>query len=415
MLVGLSIAETLSWGILYYSFSVFIRPIEIEMGWSRTQVTGGFSLALLIAGLAALPVGHWVDARGARGLMTAGSALGALLLLALSTVGSIPAFHAVWAGLGAVMAMVLYEPAFAVVATWFVRHRDRALTILTVFGGLASTLVVPLATGLLEIQGWRGAVVTLAVILACTTIPLHGLLLRKHPASVDQHPDGESAAIDSATLPRPAQSAGLGPVLADVRFWGLTGAFALASLVTVATSVHVIPYLTGEGLSAGTAGAVLGFVGLMQVPGRLVFGALRRHLGWRWTTAAVFLTQAVAVAVLAVSGGNASLAAFACLFGVGNGISTLLRASTVAELYGPDRYGRVSGVLALFSALGRAAGPVIASLALAALGSYEPVFGGLALLLALAAGLVLVPRTLPSASAVTRLAGATSRCRRSFP
>ena len=83
MLVGLSVAETLSWGVLYYSFSVFIRPIEREMGWSRTQVTGAFSLALLVAGLAAMPVGHWVDARGARGLMTSGSVLGALLLLAL--------------------------------------------------------------------------------------------------------------------------------------------------------------------------------------------------------------------------------------------------------------------------------------------------------------------------------------------
>ena len=70
-------------------------------------------------------------------------------------VESLPAFYAVWMGLGVAMAMVLYEPAFAVVATWFVRHRDRALTVLTVFGGLASTVVVPLATWLLERQGWR--------------------------------------------------------------------------------------------------------------------------------------------------------------------------------------------------------------------------------------------------------------------
>lgn len=382
MLVGLSAAETVSWGILYYSFAVFIRPIEAELGWSRTQVTGAFSLALLVAGLAAIPVGHWLDARGARGLMTAGSVLGALLLLAFSTVSSLAAFYAVWVGLGVAMAMVLYEPAFAIVATWFVRHRDRALTVLTVFGGLASTLVVPLATWLLEVQGWRGALATLAVILAFTTVPLHGLMLPRERAP-------------SAAAAR-ARSPGLGPVMAEGRFWGLTGAFTLASLVTVATSVHVIPYLTGNGVSPTTAGAVLGLIGLMQLPGRLVFSPIRRHLAWQWTAAAVFSMQAAALAVLTRAAGGAGLAAFVFLFGIGNGMSTLLRASTLAELYGASRYGRVSGVLSLFSTLGRAAGPVIASLAYTAWGSYERAFGGLAAILVLAAALVLVPWRLPA-------------------
>jgi len=393
MLVGLSVAETVSWGILYYSFSVFIRPIEVETGWSRTQVTGAFSVALLVAGVAAVPVGHWVDARGARGLMTAGSVLGALLLLTFSTVNSLTAFYAVWVGLGVVMAMVLYEPAFAVVATWFVRQRDRALTILTVFGGLASTLMVPFATWLLQMQGWRGAVATLAVILACTTIPLHGLLLRRHPASVGQRPDGDPVGAEDKRWVPPEESSGLASVVAEGRFWGLTVAFALASLVTVATSVHLIPYLIARDVSPITAGAVLGLVGLMQLPGRLVFSSIRRNLAWQWTAASVFLIQGAAVAALTRSTSNTGLAVFVCLFGVANGMSTLLRASTLVDLYGPGSYGRVSGVLALFSTLGRAAGPLIASLALVALGSYERAFAGLALVLALAAGVVLVLRS----------------------
>jgi MFS family permease len=395
MLIGLSTAETLSWGILYYAFSVFIRPIEQELGWTRTQVTGAFSLALLVAGIAAVPVGHWLDARGARGLMAAGSALGALLFAAFATVHSLPALYAVWMGLGLVMAMVLYEPAFAVVAIWFVRHRRRALTVLTVFGGLASTLVVPLATCLLGIQGWRGAALTLAVILACTTIPLHWLLLRRDPAAVGQHPDGDPTPPPAVT-PVPVALPGLGPVLAEGRFWGLTVALMLASLATVATSVHVIPHLTGRGFSPATAGAVLGLIGLLQLPGRLAFGPIRRHLAWQWTAAAAFLMQAAGLALLANATGGVGLAAFVCLFGMGNGMSTLLRASTLAELYGPERMGRVSGVVSLFSTLGRAAGPVIASLACAALGGYEHAFAGLTFLLVVGTCLVLVPLTLSS-------------------
>jgi MFS family permease len=389
MLVGLSAAETVSWGVLYYSFSVFIRPIEQEMGWSRTEVTGAFSLALLAAGLSAIPVGHWLDARGARGLMTTGSVLGAVLFGAFALVHSLPVLYAVWAGLGVVMAMVLYEPAFAVVATWFVRHRDRALTVLTVFGGLASTAIVPLAAWLLQFLGWRGAVLALAGVLACTTIPLHGLLLRRDPSAVGQHPDGDPL---SPTAPAAAEVAGslpvLGPVLADPRFWGLTSTLVLSSLATAATSVHLIPCLTGQGFSVAAAATALGALGVMQLPGRLFFAPVRRLLPWEWTAAVVLLLQASAVMVLALTAGTAGLVAFTGLFGLGNGAATILRPSTLAELYGPQRFGRVSGLVSLFGTPARAAGPVATSLAYAALGGYPSVFGALALLLVLAAALV---------------------------
>jgi MFS family permease len=398
MLVGLSLAETISWGVVYYSFSVFIRPIEAETGWSRTQVTGAFSAALLASGLSAVPVGHWLDARGPRGLMTAGAVAGSLLLLALAGVESLPAFYAIWAGLGVVMAMVLYEPAFAVVATWFVRHRDRALTVLTVGGGLASTLVVPAATWLQQRHGWRAAAIGLAVALAVTTVPLHALLLRRDPSAVGQRPDGDPASTEDVAPVAPPR---LGPVMAEGRFWGLTAAFTLASVAAVATSVHVIPYLTERHYSPMAAGTVLGLVGFMQLPGRLVFGPLRRALSWPWAAAAVFLLQGAAIAVLALVPGRAGLGAFVCGFGMANGMCTLLRASMVAELYGPGRYGRVGGVLALFGTAGRAAGPVLASLALAAGASYAAAFSALGGLLVAAALLVLLPwRLAPLAAEV---------------
>jgi MFS family permease len=405
MLVGLSVAETISWGILYYSFSVFIRPIEAELGWSRTEVTGAFSLALLVAGLAAIPVGHWLDAHGARGLMTAGSVIGALLFAALSRVTTLPALYGVWGGLGLAMAMVLYEPAFAVVATWFARHRDRALTILTVFGGLASTLLVPLATWLLQAQGWRGATLTLALILAGTTIPLHGLLLRRRPEDVGQRPDGDETAPAAAVAFEQGRRHRSGPLLSEAGFRALTVAFTLASLVGVATCVHLVPYLTDSGVSPAAAATVFGVLGLMQLPGRLVFGPIRRRFSWQSTTAIVLLAQAAALVILARSTSAFGLGAFACLFGAGSGIATLLRASTVAELYGTARYGRVSGVLALFNTMGRAAGPVMASVVYVAAGRYEWALGLLALILGAAASIVLLPWPVPAPRRPEPLAG----------
>jgi MFS family permease len=184
--------------------------------------------------------------------------------------------------------------------------------------------------------------------------------------------------------------------MAEAKFWGLTMAFALASLVTVATTVHVIPYLTAHGVSATTAGSVLGLIGLMQLPGRAVFSPIRRRLSWQWTATVVFMMQAAALVVLTRTSGPSGFAAFACLFGMGNGMSTLLRASTLADLYEQSIYGRVSGVVALFTTVGRAGGPVFASLALVASGSYERTFSGLALIIAAAAAFVLIPWRLTS-------------------
>jgi MFS family permease len=377
ILAGLSAAQIVSWGILYYSFATFVQPIEREMGWPRTEVMGAFSLALLVAGLAAVPIGFWIDRRGVRLLMTSGTALGVTLLLVFSTVRSLRALYATWAGIGLAMAMTLYEPAFALVAGWFGGQRDRALSILTVCGGLASTLLVPLATWLVAARGWRTAAVGLALLLACTALPIHALALRDGPP----------------VAPPEAARHGHGSIRAvmlDARFWSLTLALALASCVAVATTVHVIPYLLGRGASPAAAGAALALIGLMQLPGRIVFEPMRRRLSARTLLVASLCSQASGLLLLVAGKDGLAVGLFACLFGTGAGLATLLRASMLAETYGVARYGRVGGVVSLFTTIGRAAGPIAASLVLAISGSYGAVLTGLALALAVAAGIALL-------------------------
>jgi MFS family permease len=380
MLAGLSAAQAVSWGVLYYTFSVFIRPMEAERGWSRADVAGAFSLALLVSGLAAVPVGRWLDAHGPRALMTAGSLLAVALLLAWSRVTSLAGLYLVWAGLGLAMSMVLYEPAFAVVAVWFVRRRYRALTVLTVCGALASTIFVPAAGALLHALGWRRAVVVLALVLGCTTVPLHALLLRRHPRDVGWEVDGDPPAAGAPPEAEPEPGA-VGRAVRSVRFWSLTALFTAGSLATAATGVHAIPLLLERNLPLETATAAVGLIGLMQVPGRLFFAPLYRRLGREGATAAVFLLQAAAVGILPWVAGPAGLALFAAAFGVANGMATLVRASSIAEVFGAAAYGRISGVVALFTTVARAAGPVGVALALAPCGGYPPVFLGLAALL----------------------------------
>jgi MFS family permease len=368
----LAVTETVSYGVLQYAFPVFLAPMEAELGWSRTAMTGAFSLASLVSGFAAIPAGRWVDRHGARGLMTAGSLLAALLLLAWAATDDLAAFYAIWAGLGLAMAAVLYEPAFAVVASWFHHLRGRALTLLTFVAGFASVSFVPLATWLVEAYEWRRALVWLAVILAAATILPHAILLRRRPEDLGLLPDGGSRVDDDGTGAfRPSVPADV--AIRSASFRWLTIAFALSSLTTTALAVHLIPLLLERGYAPAFAGAAMGAVGLMALPGRLIF----TPLGSRWpraaVTASIFLLQALGIAALMMGGGEAWVWACVALFGAGFGAITPARAALLAEFYGPLEYGRISGVLAMFLALARAAAPVGASVLYAVGGGYTPV------------------------------------------
>lgn len=365
-LVGtLGLTATVSYGILSYAPTAFILPMSAELGWSRTQITGAFSLAQLVAGLAAIPVGRWVDRHGARALMTGGAVLAAALLLAWSRVQTLAGFYATFALMGVALAAVLYEPAFAVLATWFRRDRSRALTVLTFLGGFASVIFVPLATTLVARVGWRPALLGFVGIYVALAIVPHAVALRRRPADLGLQPDGVATHGGGETTPRttaaheasvPAREAIRSP---SFRWIGV--AFALSAIATTATTVHLVPLLVERGHGVAFAGAAMGLLGLMALPGRLVFTPLGDRFSRSAVMASIFALEAVAVAVFLASRSTWAVWAFAALFGAGFGAITPARAAIVAELYGAADYGRISGVLALLLALARAAAPVGAS------------------------------------------------------
>jgi MFS family permease len=384
MLLAVSLAQVTAWGILSDGFSVFISPLRDEFGWSLAQTTGAYSLGLAVSGLAAIPVGRWLDRRGPRGLMTFGSCLAVLLVVAWSRVQSLLGFYLLWAGLGVAMAMVLYEPAFFIVATWFARLRGRALTLLTFVGGLASVIFIPLAGWLLGRGDWRTALLVLAGILAAITIPIHACVLRRHPSDLGLEVDGGAAAPGSRVAPE-VPSRTLAEALRDRAFWWLSSAFVLATTAAMAVTVHLIPYLKEHGYSTSSAAQVAGAIGLLALPGRLIFTPLGSHVPRQYVTCAIFVLQACALVVLLEVHGGLGVALFVVLFGCGFGAITPARAALVAEMYGPRHYGSIGGTLALCVTGARSIAPVGAGVLYGMLGGYRAVFWTLVVLSALAA------------------------------
>ena len=97
----LSLGQLISWGLVYYTFPLFVVPMTQELGWSRSLMFGALSAGLLVAGLCSIPVGAWIDRGHGRKLMTGGSLLAAALLMVWARVDSLPVFYALWIGLGA--------------------------------------------------------------------------------------------------------------------------------------------------------------------------------------------------------------------------------------------------------------------------------------------------------------------------
>jgi MFS family permease len=386
--IALGLTQITSWGSLYYLFALLMQPLQRELQIDKTWIVGAFSVALLLSGLQAPKVGAWIDRHGGRAPMVAGSLLAVAGLLLLSQVGSAWQLYAVWALLGVAMAMTLYEPAFAVITRAFPRDYRKAITVLTLFGGLASTVFWPLTQALIDGLGWRHAVQVLAAINLLVCVPLHlWLLPGAQPAP--QRPVGASAGGASAASA--VRSHSLAEVLRDPRFHLLAAAFTANVLVFSALAVHLIAMLQTKGMSAAEAAALGAMIGPMQVLGRLLEISIGRRFSAQAVGVVAMSLLPLSLLLLALFDlPAAGFLLFALLYGTGNGVMTIVRGALPADLWGAANYGAVNGALAAPALIAKAAGPLVAALVFSATGSYGWVLAILIATGTLAVALLLV-------------------------
>jgi MFS family permease len=376
----LSLGQLISWGLVYYTFPLFVAPMEKELGWSRNDLFGALSAGLLVAGLCSIPVGAWIDRGHGRKLMTGGSLLAAALMFVWSHMQSLPVFYGVWIGLGACQSVILYEPAFAVITRVFGPRFRQAILLMTFIGGLASTFGIPFAQLLIDRIDWRPTLVVLAAINLGVAFLIHWPFV----------PGPREKAVPIAD-PQPASTTASkkGPLATAVRvpaFWGLVVAFAGYGLAFSAMSFHLIPLLAERGVAIGVVMAIIALIGPMQVVGRVLLMAAQRHITAIQLGALIYFAFPVAMSMLAVGISDVyGLILFAIIYGVANGLITILRGMAVPEFIGPEGYGVVSGALTMPTNVMRAAGPLLASLAWSLFGNYTPVLWGLAALMLVAA------------------------------
>ena len=369
-LPALCVTQVVGWGVLYYAFPVMLPALTRDTGWSATTTTAAFSAALVVSALVGIPVGRLIDAAGPRRVMTAGSVLGATAFAVVATAPNLPVFTIGWVLAGIAMAATFYQPAFAALTRWYGRDRVRALTILTLAGGLASAVFAPITATLTDHLGWRQAALVLACVVVLTAVPLHAVALRgPWPRHAPDHPSGRVAAgaltTRAITTSRP--------------FLQLAVALTLSGFAMYAVVFGLIPLLIERGATMSEAAWALGLGGLGQTLGRLLYVSLSARTSPRTRTALLILAGGVTTALLASLAGPIWLLTIVAMgAGMVRGNLTLLQATAVTDRWGTTAYGRLTATLAAPVTIASASAPWAGAAVAGQLGGYPTLFWALA-------------------------------------
>jgi MFS family permease len=350
-IVVLGVGQCVNWGVLYYAFAVLVLPLERELGVPTWVVTGAFSVALLMSAVLAPAVGRWSDSDRGALVMQIGGVGAAALLTAWTLLPGLLSLYIVWAGLGLCMAATLYEPAFAIIGR---AHDDpgerlRAIALITLCGGLASTVFIPGTALLVRTAGWRVAVVALAALLLLSTLSMRVLVFRRLSRPSNRRRSGDSPVdvVDRHIEQRP-------PVV-------MTAVFAFASFSSAAFIANLMPALDERGVSSERAAMVGGFMGVMQLPGRALVMNGRVAASPQALVTISFGLQAAGLAGVALARPVGVILFATILFALGAGLTTLMRPHLIHTMFSGLSAGSLNGRIARQQQFARALGPFVAA------------------------------------------------------
>jgi len=360
-------------GTFFYGFSTFFNPMIAEFGWSRTVMSGVFSLSRLEGGIEG-PIAGWLtDKYGARRLLLIGVAISGIGFITLWMVNSPLSLYLIF---GLVLSLGFnlgYTHATsAAVAKWFIKRRGRALSFLITGNGIGGAIFVPLIAWLIIQFGWRVATVIIGLATLAIPLPL-SLLVRSTPEEMGLVPDGKTVKQESPPSDKEYSLASSGGSVSpeDVdftvreamrtrAFWVYAASMMLRSCILSAIVVHQIPHLTDIGIPYQTASSVLGLMVLVSVPGRFFFGWLGDRFNKKVLLFLLCLLQGAGIFIFINASTLPLLYLFVVVYGLGYGGVIPLTLALRADLFGRRNYATIAGITMFLSMIGTVAAPIFA-------------------------------------------------------
>lgn len=360
-------------GTFFYGFSTFFNPMIAEFGWSRTVMSGVFSLSRLEGGIEG-PIAGWLtDKYGARRLLLIGVAIAGIGFAMLWLVNSPLSLYLIF---GLVLSLGFnlgYTHATsAAVAKWFIKRRGRALSFLITGNGIGGAIFVPLIAWLIIQFGWRVTTVIIGIATLAIPLPL-SLIVRSTPEEMGLVPDGETVKQESSPSDDEynlASSGGSVPpedvdftvreAMRTRAFWVYAASMMLRSCILSAIVVHQIPHLTDIGIPYQTASSVLGLMVLMSVPGRFFFGWLGDRFNKKVLLFLLCLLQGAGIFIFINASTLPLLYLFVVVYGLGYGGVIPLTLALRADLFGRRHYATIAGITMFLAMIGTVAAPILA-------------------------------------------------------
>ena len=347
-----ALVETLAWAAYFYSFPAFLPIWEQELGFSKANLTGTFTLSLVVSAVVSPAVGRLIDKGYGRAVFAGGATLASAMLCLLSQATEIWQFYAIWFVIGVAMSGSLYDACFAIVTYSLGPDARRAITLITLAAGFAGTVSFPSAYFFTEFFGWRIAILIFAATVAIFCIPL--ILYGSYFAGLQSkaHAPKSSQTLSEALS-----------VTQNPRFWFIGVTFFLISVNHGVVISHMLPILHERGLNAGLAVLMASLIGPMQVAGRVTMMAFEKHISVYAICVACFIAIFVAGwALYFGERGMILIAIFVILQGAGYGVLSIIRPTVIAELLGHRDFGIIAGLLAVGFVIGTAIAPTLGSL-----------------------------------------------------
>lgn len=347
----LGIAQICSWGTLYYSFPQLAQAIIIEFGWPKSDVYLALTLCLVFSSFAAVPIGSFIDKGHGRKVMVTGSIMAGLLLISVSQVDSLLTLYFIFIGMGVVQAATLYDAAFSIINN---NHQHEVakgkIVTLTLWGGFASTLFIPLIEVLTTGYGWRVTFVILGAInlLLCTSIYMF-------------LPDGQ--AQKAVQKQHAYKGHNVRWALKQPIFWALLICFSLFAAGASTFKFHVYPFLIEREFSPEEIVFMLAVMGPAQVLGRIVI----KLVGTKITAMqmGIFTSATLPLTFFSMIYMPDNLWLFTCfiaLFGIASGMMTIVKGIAIPELLTKEAYGVINGAMSLPITIVKASAPALAAL-----------------------------------------------------
>lgn len=378
--------------LFVYTFSVFVKPLAAEFGWSREAISSGFAVAAATLGLISPLLGQWIDRFGPRRIILICMTIYACAIASLSLLHSgLWQFYVTCFVLGVVGNGAAHLAYSRSISTWFHRRLGTALAFVMVGAGLGAMILPVVAQSIISWSGWRAAYAALGGLALLLGLPLSWYYIR------------ERGAVGNNSAPVAHDGMTWQQGLRSFAFWIITAILFVSSISMNGAITHLSALLTDRGLTAGNAALCASILGGSSLLGRIVAGwLLDRFFGPR-VALVINIVTALGIFLLARATSFPAGCLAAALIGVGAGGEAAITPYLLTRYFGLRAFSTLYGLTWTFYAAAGAIGPVILGRAYDATGSYASLLTLLAVALGLAAVTnLLLPRYSDSFAAGTK-------------